>query len=103
MRYGLGQFVNSTYPDPWSYVMVADYLSAVPRGAEGGLSLGSAKSGFYLDGGGAQLTGVNVNKNNRIYGSTGAYWTVYSNLYGTLKMGANLTGLHYARQRQTAD
>jgi hypothetical protein len=38
LRYGLGYFVNSTYPDPWSYVMVADYLSAVPRGAEGGLS-----------------------------------------------------------------
>src|SRR5260221_8703346 len=38
LRYGLGQFVNSTYPDPWSYVMVADYLSAVARGTEGGLS-----------------------------------------------------------------
>jgi hypothetical protein len=38
LRYGLGDFVNSTYPDPWSYVMVADYLSAVARGAEGGLS-----------------------------------------------------------------
>ena len=38
LRYGLGDFVNSTYPDPWSYVMVADYLSVVARGAEGGLS-----------------------------------------------------------------
>lgn len=38
LHYGLGDFVNSTYPDPWSYVMVADYLSAVARGAEGGLS-----------------------------------------------------------------
>jgi hypothetical protein len=38
LRYGIGDFVNSTYPDPWSYVMVADYLSAIPRGAEGGLS-----------------------------------------------------------------
>jgi hypothetical protein len=38
LRYGLGDFVNSTYTDPWSYVMVADYLSAVARGAEGGLS-----------------------------------------------------------------
>jgi hypothetical protein len=38
LRYGLGDFVNSTYPDSWSYVMVADYLSAVARGAEGGLS-----------------------------------------------------------------
>ena len=38
LRYGLGDFVNSTYPDAWSYVMFADYLSAVARGAEGGLS-----------------------------------------------------------------
>jgi hypothetical protein len=38
LRYGLGDFVNSTYADPWSYIMVADYLSAVARGAEGGLS-----------------------------------------------------------------
>jgi hypothetical protein len=38
LHYGLGDFVNSTYPDAWSYVMVADYLSAVARGAEGGLS-----------------------------------------------------------------
>ena len=72
----------------------------VATGAEGGLSLGSAKSGFYLDGGAASLTGVNVNRNSRIYGSTGAYWTVYSNPYGTLKMGANLTGLHYAQNQR---
>ncbi len=72
----------------------------VATGAEGGLSLGSAKSGFYLFGGGSQLTGVNVNKNNRVYGSTGAYWTAYSNIYGTLKMGANLTGLHYAQNQR---
>ena len=38
LRFGIGDFVNSTYPDAWSYVTVADYLSAVPRGAEGGLS-----------------------------------------------------------------
>ncbi|HTZ59777.1 MAG TPA: cellulose synthase subunit BcsC-related outer membrane protein [Acidobacteriaceae bacterium] len=72
----------------------------VATGAEGGLSLGSAKEGFYLDGGAAQLTGTNVNRNSRIYGSTGAYWTVYSNPYGTLKMGANLTGLHYAQNQR---
>jgi cellulose synthase operon protein C len=72
----------------------------VATGAEGGLSLGSAQSGFYLDGGASELTGVNVNKNNRIYGSTGAYWTVYSNQYGVLKMGANLTGLHYAQNQR---
>jgi Flp pilus assembly protein TadD len=72
----------------------------VASGAEGGLSLGSAQSGFYLDMGGAQLTGVNVKNNSRIYGSTGAYWTAYSNPYGVLKMGANLTGLHYAQNQR---
>jgi hypothetical protein len=39
LRYGLGDFVNSTSPDVWSYVMVADYLSELARGAEGGLSV----------------------------------------------------------------
>jgi hypothetical protein len=38
LRFGLGDFVNSTYPDAWSYAMVADYLFSVPRGTEGGLS-----------------------------------------------------------------
>jgi hypothetical protein len=72
----------------------------VATGAEGALVLGTAKSGFYLDGGAAQLAGVNVNKNNRVSGSTGAYWTVYSNPFGVLKMGVNLTGLHYAQNQR---
>ena len=72
----------------------------VATGAEGNLSLGSAQTGFYVQGGGSQLTGVNVNNNSRIYGSTGAYWTVYSNQYGVLKMGANMTGLHYAENQR---
>ncbi len=72
----------------------------VATGAEGNLSLGSAQTGFYVQGGAAQLTGVNVNNNNRITGSTGAYWTVYSNEYGVLKMGANMTGLHYAQNQR---
>jgi hypothetical protein len=38
LRFGLADFVNSTYADPWSYIMVSDYLSTVARGAEGGLS-----------------------------------------------------------------
>jgi hypothetical protein len=72
----------------------------VATGAEGNLSLGSAQTGFYVQGGAAQLTGVNVNNNSRISGSTGAYWTVYSNEYGVLKMGANMTGLHYAQNQR---
>jgi hypothetical protein len=72
----------------------------VATGAEGNLSLGSAQTGFYVQGGAAELTGVNVNNNSRISGSTGAYWTVYSNEYGVLKMGANMTGLHYAQNQR---
>jgi hypothetical protein len=37
LRYGLGEFANSTTPDSWSYAAVADYLFKLPRGAEGGL------------------------------------------------------------------
>jgi hypothetical protein len=36
-RYGLANFGNSTYPDSWSYVAVADTLMTVTRTADGGL------------------------------------------------------------------
>ncbi len=72
----------------------------VATGAEGGLSLGSAAQGFYVTGGASELTGVNLNKNSRMYGSTGAYWTAYSNPYGVLKIGVNITGLHYAQNQR---
>jgi cellulose synthase operon protein C len=72
----------------------------VATGLEGGVVLGSGRQGFYLDAGGSTLTGTNVNRNSRAYGSTGAYWTVYTNPYGTLKMGANLTGMHYAQNQR---
>lgn len=72
----------------------------VASGAEGGLSLGSTQQGFYVTGGASELTGVNLNKNSRMYGSTGAYWTAYSNPYGILKLGVNLTGLHYAQNQR---
>ncbi len=72
----------------------------VATGAEGTLNLGDAREGFYVSGGGAQLTGTNVNNNSRISGSTGAYWTIYSNPFGVFKMGANLTGLHYAQNQR---
>jgi hypothetical protein len=37
-RFGVGIFANSTFPDGWSYIAMADYLAHVPRGSEGGLS-----------------------------------------------------------------
>jgi hypothetical protein len=36
-RFGIGIFANSAAPDAWSYLAVADYLSHVARGSEGGL------------------------------------------------------------------
>ena len=37
-QFGLANFANSTAPDSWSFVAVADYLLTLPRGTEGGLS-----------------------------------------------------------------
>jgi hypothetical protein len=37
-NFGLGIFANSTSPDSWAYIAVADYLSTVARGTDGGLS-----------------------------------------------------------------
>jgi hypothetical protein len=37
-NFGLGIFANSTSSDSWAYVAVADYLSTVVRGTDGGLS-----------------------------------------------------------------
>lgn len=67
----------------------------VATGVRGGLSRGSADSGFYMNVSGAKLTGRNVETNKRIEGSTGAYWTFLRNPAGALKIGANVTGLHY--------
>src|SRR6202171_4200970 len=38
LHYGLGIFASSAFTDGWSYVALAEYLSHVPRGVEGGLS-----------------------------------------------------------------
>jgi Flp pilus assembly protein TadD len=59
-------------------------------------SRGSAASGFYASIDGQKLTGVNVAENTRVMGNAGAYWLAYSNQYGDLKVGANLTAMHYA-------
>ena len=67
----------------------------VATGVRGGISRGSAESGYYLNLSGAKLTGTNVESNKRVEGSTGAYWTFLTNPAGSLKIGANVTGLHY--------
>jgi hypothetical protein len=37
-RFGLGVYAFSNYSDGWSYTTMADYLSHVARGSEGGMS-----------------------------------------------------------------
>lgn len=72
----------------------------VATGARGGISKGTAESGFYTNFSAAKLTGANVNENTRLEGSTGAYWTFYSNAFGSLKIGANITGLHFDQNQR---
>jgi cellulose synthase operon protein C len=72
----------------------------VATGARAGLSKGTARSGFYSNFDVSKLTGTNVNDNNRVEGSAGTYWTFYSNAYGSLKIGANITGLHYDQNQR---
>jgi cellulose synthase operon protein C len=64
-------------------------------------SRGDAQSGFYLGVGGQYLTGVHVQTNSRFDGSGGAYWRIKTvPEYGTLSVGANFFGMHYAHNQQ---
>jgi len=57
---------------------------------------GDAESGFYLGAGGQYLNGYQVQANNRIDGSGGAYWRLKTMPeYGNLSIGANFFGMHY--------
>jgi hypothetical protein len=49
---------------------------------------------------GQELTGRNIESNTRIAGGAGAYFQVYANKYGALKVGANLSAMHYARNER---
>ncbi|GAC1643633.1 MAG: hypothetical protein NVS9B15_00200 [Acidobacteriaceae bacterium] len=60
------------------------------------LNRGAAESGFYATIAGEKLTGRNVTENTRIFGNAGAYWQAYTNSLGRLKVGANITAMHYA-------
>jgi tetratricopeptide (TPR) repeat protein len=96
-----GLFRESVTDTMLSYAGERDPLTGsiwggvVATGVRGGLSKGTAQSGFYSNIAVAKLTGTNVNDNNRVEGSAGTYWTFYTNPYGSLKIGANVTGLHY--------
>jgi tetratricopeptide (TPR) repeat protein len=58
---------------------------------------GDAQSGFYVGVGGQYLNGFQVETNNRLDGSGGAYWRVKTlPEYGNLSIGVNFFGMHYA-------
>ena len=58
---------------------------------------GDVQSGFYLGAGGQYLSGYQVETNNRIEGSGGAYWRLLASPEnGTLSIGTNFFGMHYA-------
>lgn len=102
----LGLFRESIAETMLSYAGERDPVTGaiwggvVATGADGGLSKGNEDSGFYMDFSAAKITGRNVNDNNRLHGSTGAYWTFYRNAFGSLKIGANMTGEHFAQNQR---
>ncbi len=58
---------------------------------------GDAQSGFYVGVGGQYITGYQVETNNRLDGSGGAYWRVKTlPEYGNLSIGVNFFGMHCA-------
>jgi hypothetical protein len=62
---------------------------------------GDLNSGYYIGLGGQYITGYNVETNNRFDGSMGAYWRVLVNPeYGSLNVGANFFGMHYAHNER---
>jgi cellulose synthase operon protein C len=60
-------------------------------------SKGDALSGYYASFGGQYLNGYHTESNTRFDGTGGAYWRVYTlPEYGSLTLGANFFGMHYA-------
>lgn len=60
-------------------------------------SKGDALSGYYVSLGGQYLNGYHTQSNTRFDGTGGAYWRVWAlPEYGTLSLGANFFGMHYA-------
>jgi tetratricopeptide (TPR) repeat protein len=58
---------------------------------------GDLLSGYYVSVGGRYLNGYHVQSNSRYDGDGGAYWRVWTlPEYGSLTVGANFFGMHYA-------
>jgi hypothetical protein len=72
----------------------------VATGGGAQLSRGDADFGVYGAADYQQLTGENVTSNTRFGGNVGAYWKAYENEFGVFTIGANLAGMHYAKNLQ---
>ncbi|HEY0795305.1 MAG TPA: cellulose synthase subunit BcsC-related outer membrane protein [Acidisarcina sp.] len=89
-----------------SYAGIRDPATGLAWGgvvASGGsiqFAHGGAASGFYGSLDAQRLTGQRVLDNTRVMGNAGAYWVAMSNPYGDLKIGANLTAMHYAMNQR---
>ncbi len=63
-------------------------------------SRGDSISGYYVSLGGRYLNGYHTQSNTRFDGTGGAYWRVYTlPEYGSLSLGANFFGMHYAHNQ----
>jgi tetratricopeptide (TPR) repeat protein len=68
----------------------------VSTGGGARIDIGNERSGFYLSGDGAELTGYHVLENRKYEGTTGAYFRVkVYPAYGSLNVGGILFGEHY--------
>lgn len=69
----------------------------VSSGGGARVDLGNEKSGFYLTGDGASITGYHVLANKKFEGTMGAYFRVkVIPQYGSLNVGATFFGMHYS-------
>ncbi|HEY9139166.1 MAG TPA: cellulose synthase subunit BcsC-related outer membrane protein [Terriglobus sp.] len=68
----------------------------ISTGAGARLDFGDEKSGFYVSGDGATITGYNVLDNKKFEGTMGAYFRVWQvPEYGSLNVGGSFFGMHY--------
>lgn len=73
----------------------------IATGGEVQFGRGTAASGYYVSAGGQYIDGVHVQNNNRVDGDAGAYWLVKAVPdTGSLTLGANFFGMHYAHNLQ---
>jgi hypothetical protein len=69
----------------------------IASGISGLGSWGSAESGFYAGLGYQRLTGEQVADNQRVDGSVGSYWRVWTPPSGSLTIGLNFSAMTYQR------